>query len=1244
MTKRGNLASSVLTSLLACPAQTRVCLALCLLALLCQAGEVRSREARDAAVKTADGGVSTEPRVLTTGAAVSDAVSAGETRVYALDMTAGERARVEIRKGDLKLKVSACAQPERACTELIGRRYGKLDLYFSADGPARYKIEVRSMEADATSRGYELQLVDVVSSPRRYRLEEDAARADAEAEGLRDRQDQSSQLAAASKYGEAERLWESAGDFSRAAETLCDMGDIYFSLSQYRQAAALYEKALPLGERSGDQLARLTALNGIGYVNVYLGENQKTLRKALQYAQEMLDAVERADFAERESAEYKRAKAQALNIKGEVYYLFGQLRESIDMFDVALSLWTEAGERRGQALAFLNLGYSYSDLGNPQAASEHFQRSLALWQSINEVRGIALAQTALGGAYSTLGEEQLALDLHKQSVAQCRAIGNRQGEATALNGVASAYQDLNEYQDALDNYFAALQIYEAIENRDFAALNNFLIGKVLYQQGEAGRAFAYYRESLDLSRVVGDRVVEAHALKGLATIYFSRGDVAHALARFGAALKIYRQSGNRRSQSYALNDIGHIYAASGDVPKALALYAEALALMRETSDRRGEALTLFNIAKAESDRGNLTRALSLVEEAISISETLRTKIGNSQLRAAYFAAVHQQYELCIRVLMRLHAQQPDKGFAAAALVASERARARSLLDSLFEGKIDPKKSISTDLFQREQELLRRLDGKAEYQTRLLARKHTNEEAEQVSQEIRALTIEYQDVRSKLGEQSPRLATLTQPVQLRAEDIQGVIKDDNTILLEFALGDERSYLWVVSADEIAAYELPGRSTVEELARRTYELLTTRQSAEEQPGPAGEEKIREADAEYWRQSAALSTMLLGPVAARLGSKRLLIVSDGFLKYIPFDALPTPDQTPTGTAPPELLFFKHEIIGLPSALTLNALRSVKRPPETTETKTIAVIADPVFEKDDPRVLALQPAALAKGGDGEVYPAGALRGFGEAGEPPTISRLPSTLREAKAIMAVTPPGEGMLASGFAATKEKVEGDGLRNYRIIHFATHGLLNAESPELSGVVLSLVDEHGESREGFLRLHDIYNMDLSADLVVLSACRTSLGKSVQGEGIVGLTSGFMYAGAKSVVASMWKVDDDATAELMSHFYAAMLKDGLPPAAALRTAKLEIWKQERWRPPFYWAGFTLQGEYAEALAVPRRTNRVRIFVIGIALLVLFIACVCVAAVRYGRAARPRVKAASGIRAALVRRLNKPSSPGEN
>ena len=168
------------------------------------------------------------------------------------------------------------------------------------------------------------------------------------------------------------------------------------------------------------------------------------------------------------------------------------------------------------------------------------------------------------------------------------------------------------------------------------------------------------------------------------------------------------------------------------------------------------------------------------------------------------------------------------------------------------------------------------------------------------------------------------------------------------------------------------------------------------------------------------------------------------------------------------------------------------------------------------------------------------------------------------------------MAALNFHASLATVKSPALAEYRIVHFATHGLLDTERPELSAIVLSLVDEQGQPQDGFMRLREIYNLNLPAELVMLSACQTGLGKEIRGEGLVGLTRGFMYAGAARVGTSLWKVDDAATAELMSHFYLAVLKDGKTPAAALRHAQMKMWPQKRWQSPYYWAAFVLQGDW--------------------------------------------------------------------
>lgn len=1119
---------------------------------------------------------------LVAGAKLSEVISAGETRVYKLSVLAGQHARIELQRQDLQLSIAFCDAEGESCRQLIARRYGALDLSFSAQLSATYTIEIKSLEQEKGERQYEIHLFEIAATTRNDRLADKAREITGEAEQLRELQDEPSQLAAVRKYSEANQLWQAVDQPSRAVETLCNMGEIYFVLSQYQLSLTQYETALSMSERNGDKLGTLAALNGIAYAHVYLGANDK----ALSYATQVLDRV-------KGSGEFKRAEAQALNTIGEIDYAEGELRKSIEMFERAYSLYAEIGERTGQALALLNLGYSHSDLGDAQKAAENYEQALVQFQSVSNAHGSTLAQTALGGFYSLLGEEDKALSLHKAASDYFRRMGNKQGEASALNGIARAYQNLNDYDSALDNYNKALRLYEAIGHRGNTALNEFLVARVLYQKGETEQAKRFYGESLKLSREAGDPLVEAHALKGLGTIHFRQGNVTAALEQYGAALQVYRARGNRRSEAYVLNDIAHIQIHSRNAGAALAGLQEALPLMRATGDRHGEALTLFNTAKGELARGDLTAALSSIEDSIAIGESLRTKTNNSQLRTSFFASVDEQYKLYIDILMSLHAQHPNQGYAVAALLASERGRARSLLDSLVAEKIESRDTPAAELMAQVQTVLQTLNEKAEYQTRLLGGKHTREEVDKLSEEIRELTIQYQDIRSKLRVQSPQRATLIQPDQLKAEDLQSLVKGDDALLLEFGLGEDRSYLWVVSSSAISSYELPARAKIEALAGKVYESITMRQSAGAELTEQ-EKLINEADASYQQQSLLLSNMLLGPVASRLAAKRILIVGDGLLHFIPFDALPLPDGAPTQSGDrQQLLVSAYDVVTLPSALTLVALRAAQSS-AASRSKTINIIADPVFERDDPRVTG---QAAAANQDANAYFSSALRGFNQE-KSGHVSRLPSTLRETRVISDLVPVNQAVITTGFAATKQRFISESVRDYRILHIATHGLLNVEHPNLSGLIFSLLDEQGKSIDGFLRLHDLYNLDVPVDLVVLSACRTGLGKDIGGEGVISLSSGFMYAGAKTVISSLWKVDDNATAEFMSHFYRALLKESLPADVALRNAKLEMQKEERWRAPFYWAGFVLQGEYRQSLVDQETTGRRQLIVIIVAI----------------------------------------------
>src|SRR5262249_54751991 len=354
-----------------------------------------------------------------------------------------------------------------------------------------------------------------------------------------------------------------------------------------------------------------------------------------------------------------------------------------------------------------------------------------------------------------------------------------------------------------------------------------------------------------------------------------------------------------------------------------------------------------------------------------------------------------------------------------------------------------------------------------------------------------------------------------------KEIQQLVLDNDTLLLEFSLGEDHSYLWAVTKTSITGYELPKRAEIEAAALHVYRIFG-----------ANDFIVGRTVAEA---SAALSQMLLGPVAEQLGAKRLLIVADGALQYLPFGALPAPtagsndqrSQIPNNLIP---LIVQHEVVSLPSASTLAVLRrevSERKP----AAKLVAVLADPVFDKNDPRVISrigrMTTGARNQGNKSRALgaqrrPLTALNLERSARESGVVrfDRLGFSRREAEAIATLTHEGERLKALDFKASRAMALSDELGQYRIVHFATHGLLNSQHPELSGLVFSLVDERGQPQDGFLPAHEVYNLKLNADLVVLSGCQTALGKDVKGEGLVGLTRGFMYAGAPRVVASLWR----------------------------------------------------------------------------------------------------------------------------
>ncbi|HLE21470.1 MAG TPA: CHAT domain-containing tetratricopeptide repeat protein, partial [Vicinamibacteria bacterium] len=729
-------------------------------------------------------------------------------------------------------------------------------------------------------------------------------------------------------------------------------------------------------------------------------------------------------------------------------------------------------------------------------------------------------------------------------------------------------------QRAIGYYARALENNHRISSAHGEAETLIHLGRVHLSLGETEKGLASFRTALQLFESLGRVRMESVALSDIGKALGLLARDVEALDYYTRALTLYEASGFRREEASALNDVGRIEERRGRVETAVRHYRRALALSRETQDRFAESQSLLNLARIARASGDLDQARRDAEQALGLAEELRSNVASYALRASYFASIHELHEFYVDLLMELHGKRPSEGFDRLAFQASEKARARSLLETLSEEQPDGR-DLDPKLLERRAQLERKIRASAGAWEKRTGRAAVGEAPASSSSELDELLAELDRVRAVIRSQAPGYDLLESGLA-SAEEIQNELLDSSTLMLSYFLGADRSFLWALTRTTLAVHVLPPREEIETRVQTLYRLLAARERIQDETAKEYYQRVSDSDREFWESASLLSTELLGPVVGELGTKRLVIVGDGALHHFPFSALPIP--APAGDSDALPLIAEHEIVRLPSASTLVALkaRDLARPKPP---KTVAILADPVFDRQDPRVETKDPGApVAKALPVSSSAWALTRALEDVGlgEGESVPRLLASQQEAKGILSMVPPEESLAALGFDASRALATSGELTQYQVIHFATHGILNTKQPELSGIILSMVDEQGNPQDGFLRLHDIETLHLPANLVVLSACSSGLGKEVKGEGMIGLVRGFMSAGADRVLASYWNVDDEATAELMKRFYGNLFTRSLAPAAALREAQRSMWQEKRWRSPFYWAAFELQGQW--------------------------------------------------------------------
>lgn len=923
-------------------------------------------------------------------------------------------------------------------------------------------------------------------------------------------------------------------------------------------------------------------------------ESRETEVKALLLIGRLLESRQSNDglIEVQETIELARSikdpasEAIALNYLGLIHLRLDKVSLAVDSFQRALPLWEAVRAQRDKdtelarqadgefGTVLLNLGELHRQRGELGKALEYFDRALPLLESADDGAGQSTVLNGKAAVYLMQGESDRAIEAFLRAIKLAHGEGP-QAEASAVNNLALVKRRRGELRDALEFYHRAIQLNLQAGNTSDAARAQSHLGAIYLDLGQPDEALKQSLIALEEFRRIKSAKWEAIVLANIGRVYLTLGDAPAASEQFEQALAVGRtqEEKDKKTEARALHGIGMSRAALGQTAEAIRAFEEALPLRRGAKDGLGEADTLvklgmshhaagdleraalhlaaaeklaeslearvvqsealLELARIARDREDLQEALPRIEESLRLLEAVRSNVAGDWLRSSFFAVRRPHYEFYVDLLMRLDERFPGQGYAARAFAASEMARARSLLDLLAEGRLDLTRGIDPELKRQEREITARLN---QIQAALIDQRATASNPEAIAaltQRLEAAEDERRQLEQRIIAKNPLYAQIRYPKPLTLGDVQQHLNAE-TALLEYFLGPEGSYLFVVSREGLITHRLPDQVEIENRVEKLRERLRKDERA--------------TLGAYRSEAYQIYQDLVAPARAAVAGKRLVIVADGALQLLPFEALLTSKGTGQPLSELPYLLREHSVSYVPSASVLSSLSRPKdNPPANVQPVRVLAFADPVYGPE---------------GDGQSSP---------------LTRLEGTEREVAEIERLYPQNEVLVYRREQATEQNVRAGPTGWAQRIHFATHGYFDEKRPEYSGLWLA----RAEGSDSLLQVFEIFDLELNADLVVLSACETGLGKNVIGEGLIGITRAFLYAGVPSVVVSLWRVSDSSASVLMPDFY-RMLDGSGDKAEALRRAKLAMIDKKRFAHPYHWAPFILIGRPDSVSAV--------------------------------------------------------------
>jgi CHAT domain-containing protein/Tfp pilus assembly protein PilF len=903
------------------------------------------------------------------------------------------------------------------------------------------------------------------------------------------------------------------------ARALNHQGDRLANRGVYPQALKVYTLANGLAEQVGDRPEIARTLHNLGRVH----RSQGDFPQALQYFQKSLAINE-------ELGEQPGIGRTLLGI-GMVHWLQGNFTEASEHYQKSLTIFEALNYNADIARVLNNFGNLQRYQGNYAQALDYYRKSLAIQQELNDTYGILSSLGNIGVVYSGQGNFAKALAYYQKSLAMSEAEDDKEGIAITLGNIGVIHRKQGNYAQALDYYQKSLAMSEAIDDKVGIAQMWSNIGTIHHYQGNAAQALEWYQKSLAMKEGSGDKYGSAETRMAIGLVRTSQGNYAQAMEEFQKSLAIKEAIGDRSGAANILHLIGLAHKKQGHDSEALDFAERASALAREIGALYLLWYARVSAGQAHRDLNQLDQARLAFEEAVAISETMRLQVaGSEQEQQRFFEdKISPHYAMVDLLVSRNHPTE--------ALIFSERAKARALLDLLYSGRVNIVKAMTAQ--EQEQERMLRSEI-ISLNTQVTRASQQNKPDQTRLSQLHSLRekvrLKYEAFQTSLYAAHPELRVRRGEAPIiNAQELTALVPDGKTALLEYVVNDDKLFLFAITRAaakaeaEVQVYTLPVKRL--EIAKQIEAFRT---------------QLAARDLGFRGAAASLYQLLLKPAAAQLrGKTNFVITPDDKLWDLPFQALLTGANR-----------FLIEEAAISYAPSLTVLREMTRR------------ARPARPEPAPTLLALGNPLL--GGEAVSHAALSLR----HGKP---DLLPESEQEVKALRQLYGTAHSKVYIGAEAREDRVKSE-AGQAKILHFATHGLLNNASPMYSHLALAQGDTN---EDGLLEAWELMQLDLQADLAVLSACETARGRIGAGEGIIGLSWAMFIAGVPSIVVSQWKVESAGTRDLMVNFHRVLMtetgvgKARVTKAEALRQAALKVMKQAETGHPFYWAGFVLVGE---------------------------------------------------------------------